>query len=122
MYIIDRRLNPGGKSLVNRQRFIRRAKALVQQAVRDSLKDRSIRDLEKEGQITIPRGGIHEPTLHRAAQGGNRERVFPGNKEYLEGDAIPRPPGGTGSGSKAGTGEGKDDFQFVLTREEFLDL
>ncbi|MEO5598597.1 MAG: YeaH/YhbH family protein [Novosphingobium sp.] len=122
MHIIDRRLNPGGKSLVNRQRFMRRAKALVQQAVRDTLKDRSIRDLEKEGHITIPRGGIHEPTLHRAAQGGNRERVFPGNKDYLEGDGIERPPAGSGGGSQAGTGDGEDDFQFVLTREEFLDL
>ena len=51
MYILDRRLNPGGKSLVNRQRFLRRAKALVQQAVRDSLKDRSIKELEQEGGI-----------------------------------------------------------------------
>ena len=33
MYIIDRRLNTGGKSLPNRQRFLRRAKALVQRAV-----------------------------------------------------------------------------------------
>ena len=28
MHIVDRRLNPGGKSLANRQRFIRRAKSL----------------------------------------------------------------------------------------------
>ena len=122
MYIIDRRLNPGGKSLVNRQRFLRRAKAAVQQAVRDSLKDRSIKDLDKEGQISIPRGGIGEPTLHRAVQGGDRERVFPGNKDYLEGDRIPRPEGGAGSGSQAGTGDGEDDFRFVLSREEFLEL
>ena len=49
MHIVDRRLNPGGKSLVNRQRFLRRAKAYVSQAVRDSLKDRSIKDLAGEG-------------------------------------------------------------------------
>jgi hypothetical protein len=36
MYIVDRRLNPGGKSLENRQRFLRRAKALVQGAVKKS--------------------------------------------------------------------------------------
>jgi len=58
MHIIDRRLNPGGKSLVNRQRFLRRAKASVQQAVRDSLRDRSIKDIEREGEITISRSGI----------------------------------------------------------------
>lgn len=122
MYIIDRRLNPGGKSLVNRQRFLRRARAAVQQAVRDSLKDRSIKDLDKEGQIGIPRGGIGEPTLHRARHGGNRDRVFPGNRDYLEGDRIPRPDNASGSGSQAGTGESEDEFRFVLSREEFLEL
>ena len=122
MHIVDRRLNPGGKSLVNRQRFLRRAKAYVSQAVRDSLKDRSIKDLAKEGEVVIRRDAIHEPTLHRAASGGNRERVLPGNKEFLEGDRIKRPDGSSGSGSKAGEGEGEDDFRFALSREEFLDL
>jgi uncharacterized sporulation protein YeaH/YhbH (DUF444 family) len=36
MHIIDRRLNPSGKSLANRQRFIRRAKSLIRQAVLES--------------------------------------------------------------------------------------
>jgi uncharacterized sporulation protein YeaH/YhbH (DUF444 family) len=36
MFIVDRRLNPGSKSLENRQRFLRRAKALVQGAVKKS--------------------------------------------------------------------------------------
>jgi uncharacterized protein len=122
MHIIDRRLNPGGKSLVNRQRFLRRARAAVQQAVRESLKDRSIKDLDRESPISIPSGGIHEPSLHRAPRGGDRERVFPGNKEYLQGDRIPRPQGGSASGSQAGEGDSEDEFRFVLSREEFLDL
>ncbi|WP_340265946.1 YeaH/YhbH family protein [Sphingobium mellinum] len=122
MHIVDRRLNPGGKSLVNRQRFLRRARAYVSQAVRDSLKDRSIKDLAKEGEITIRRDAIHEPTLRRAASGGNRERVLPGNREFLEGDRIKRPDGGGGGGSRPGEGEDEDDFRFALSREEFLDL
>ena len=96
MYIIDRRLNPGGKSLVNRQRFLRRAKSLVQRAVRDSLKDRSIKHLDQEGEVAIVRDGVREPTLHRAGKGGNRDRVMPGNKEFLEGDTIPRNASGGG--------------------------
>ena len=124
MYVIDRRLNPGGKSLVNRQRFLRRARSLVQRAVRDSLKDRSIKDIDQEGEVSIVRKGVHEPTLHRTSTGGDREHIFPGNKEYVEGDKINRPPGGQGQGggTEAGTGEGEDEFRFVLTREEFLDL
>ncbi|WP_323810078.1 YeaH/YhbH family protein [Sphingobium baderi] len=122
MHIVDRRLNPGGKSLVNRQRFLRRARVYVQKAVRDSLKDRGIRELDKEGEISIGRDAIYEPTFHRAATGGNRERVLPGNHDYVEGDRIKRPEGGEGAGADAGQGEGNDDFQFVLSREEFLDL
>jgi len=123
MYIIDRRLNPGGKSLVNRQRFLRRAKALVQRAVRDSLSDRSIKDLDQEREISIGRESISEPVLRRAPTGGNREHILPGNEEYLEGDELPRPAGGSGGGGPdAGTGNGEDEFRFVLTREEFLEL
>ena len=123
MHVIDRRLNPGGKSLVNRQRFLRRAKALVQRAVRDALKDRSIREFDQEGEVTIVRDGVHEPTLHRAGSGGDRDHVLPGNRNYVEGDNIPRPEQGSGGGgSAAGTGDGEDEFRFVLTREEFLDL
>src|SRR3546814_2894507 len=68
--IFDRRLNPGGKSLANRQRFLRRAKALVQRAVRESLKDRSIKDLDQQREVSIVQGGIHEPRLHRSREGG----------------------------------------------------
>jgi uncharacterized protein len=121
MYIVDRRLNPGGKSLVNRQRFLRRAKALVQQAVRDSLKDRSIKDLEQEGEVTIARDEVHEPSFRRGSSGGNRDYILPGNEEYLQGDEIERPEGG-GAGAGGHQGDGDDEFRFVLSREEFLDL
>jgi uncharacterized protein len=124
MYIIDRRLNPGGKSLANRQRFLRRARALVRRAVRDSSKDRSIKDLQHGGEVSIPGDGVREPKLRRAASGGRREHVLPGNKRFVEGDAIPRPPGGGGGGGSQGSpdGEGEDDFRFVLSQDEYLDL
>ena len=38
MQIVDRRLNPKAKSLGNRQRFLRRAKAEIREAIKDSLK------------------------------------------------------------------------------------
>ncbi|HMB10575.1 DUF444 family protein, partial [Saliniramus sp.] len=65
MHIVDRRLNPGGKSLANRQRFLRRAKALVKRAVRDTTRDRSIRDVESGGEVSIPGEGVREPRFHR---------------------------------------------------------
>lgn len=123
MYIIDRRLNPGGKSLANRQRFLRRAKAQVQRAVRQSAGDRGISDLERGGEISIPADGVREPSFRRSGEGGVHDHVLPGNKRFVEGDTIDRPPGGAGGSPAAGNdGEGEDDFRFVLTREEFLDL
>ncbi len=124
MEILDRRLNPKGRSLPNRQRFLRRAKALVQEAVREASAKRNIRDAEEGGEISIPLHGIREPSFHYG-QGGKREHVLPGNKEYVEGDEIQRPPqGGAGGGGSEGSpdGEGEDSFRFVLSREEFLDL
>ena len=38
MFIVDRRLNPGSKSLENGQRFLSRAKALVQGAIEPDLR------------------------------------------------------------------------------------
>jgi len=123
MNIIDRRLNPGGKSFANRQRFLRRARAQVRKAVREASSSRSIKDAGKGGEVSIPSGGVHEPHLHRSRQGGVRDYVLPGNKKYVEGDSIARPEQGGGQGSQASdSGEGEDEFRFALTDEEYLDL
>ncbi|MBM6580062.1 YeaH/YhbH family protein [Microvirga sp. BT689] len=123
MYIIDRRLNPGGKSLANRQRFLRRAKAQIQRAVRHTAGDRDITDLERGGEISIPADGVREPSFRRSGEGGVHDHILPGNKRFVEGDTIDRPPeGGGGSSAGGDNGEGEDDFRFALTRDEFLDL
>ena len=120
MYIVDRRLNPGGKSLENRQRFLRRAKALVQDAVKKSAKERDIKDVLEGGEVSIPLDGMSEPRFHRDS--GIRDMVFPGNKKFVEGDILPRPEEGGGRGSQAGEGDAEDAFRFVLSRDEFVDL
>jgi uncharacterized sporulation protein YeaH/YhbH (DUF444 family) len=123
MNIVDRRLNPGGKSLSNRQRFLRRAKALVQRAVREGSSERGITDLERSGEISIPADGVREPRFRRSSSGAH-DHVLPGNKRFVEGDTIERDSGGAGGGgSEAGGGDDEqDDFRFMLNREEFLEL
>jgi len=120
MYIVDRRLNPGGKSLENRQRFLRRAKALVQGAVKKSSQDRDIRDVLEGGEVSIPLDGMNEPRFRR--EGGTRDMVLPGNKKFVEGDMLPRSGEGRGKASGAGEGDSEDAFRFVLSRDEFVDL
>ena len=88
IHIIDRRLNPGGKSLENRQRFLRRAKSLVQGAVKKTSQERDIKDVLEGGEITIPLDGMHEPRFRR--EGGTRDMVLPGNKKFIEGDYLQR--------------------------------
>jgi uncharacterized protein len=121
IHIVDRRLNPGSKSLENRQRFLRRAKALVQGAVKKSSQDRDIKDVLEGGEVSVPIDGMDEPRFRR--EGGTRDMVLPGNKKFVEGDILPRPNQGGGKGGReAGEGDSEDAFRFVLSRDEFVDL
>jgi hypothetical protein len=119
-HVIDRRLNPGGKSLENRQRFLRRAKAQVQSAVKKSSQDRDIKDVLEGGEVSIVLDGMDEPRFRR--EGGTRDMVLPGNKKFVEGDILPRSGEGGGRKSQAGQGDSEDAFRFVLSREEFVNL
>jgi uncharacterized sporulation protein YeaH/YhbH (DUF444 family) len=121
--IIDRRLSGKNKSIGNRERFLRRYREQIGEAVRRAVTGRGIRDLEQGEDITLPKHDVSEPVFGHG-QGGDREYVHPGNREYVKGDRIERPQGGgagSGSGSQAGDGEGgEDDFVFRLTKEEFM--
>src|SRR6201986_4940903 len=120
MHIVDRRLNPGSKSLENRQRFLRRAKAQVQSAVKKSSQDRDIKDVLEGGEVSIALDGMDEPRFRR--EGGTRDMVLPGNKKFVEGDMLPRSSEGGGKKSQPGQGDSEDAFRFVLSREEFVNL
>lgn len=123
--IIDRRLNGKNKSLPNRERFIRRYKTQLKKAVSDIAGESSISDVSQDGRVKvrIPTREVSEPTFV-FGQGGDTERVVPGNRDFVPGDRIPRPQGGGKGqgGSEAGEGSGEDAFTFVLSREEFLNL
>ena len=124
-YIIDRRLNGKHKSSVNRQRFLRRYREHIRKAVEEAVNQRSIQDLDRGEQITIPKRDIHEPNFGHGS-GGKGSIVHPGNKEFATGDRIPKPEGGSGQGAGQGNasnqGEGEDDFVFQISQEEFLDF
>ncbi len=125
MNIVDRRLNPKGRSHTNRQRFIRLVRENIKEAVVRSIKERALGDVDTKEVVNIPRKRIQEPRFHHSSQGGNREHVHPGNKEFVAGDKLPKPDGGGAGGrSREGSpdGEGEDDFRFTLSRDEYLDI
>ncbi|MEZ5606419.1 MAG: YeaH/YhbH family protein [Burkholderiaceae bacterium] len=123
LHIIDRRLAGKNKSVGNRERFLRRYKQQIADAVRRAVAQRDIRHIEQAENITIPRKDIHEP-IFRHGPGGVRDTVHPGNVDHVRGDRIARPEGGgDGAGRQASdSGEGEDDFTFTLTKEEFMQL
>ncbi len=124
MNVIDRRLNPSGKSLPNRQRFIRLAKATIKEAVIRSIRERSLGDVESKEVVSIPMKKIAEPRLRHSSEGGDRDQVLPGNKEFLRGDTLPKPKSGEGGGGSQGApdGEGEDDFRFTISADEYLNV
>src|SRR5271166_6259352 len=124
-HFIDRRLNPKGKSLSNRQRFLRRARAQIREAVQKSLKDAAVADIGKERKIKISTKGTQEPRFRLDPKsGGEHDFVLPGNKEFTPGDEIKKPRSGDGQSGKeaADSGDGEDDFEFTMTQDEVLDI
>lgn len=124
MHVIDRRRNPQGKSLGNRQRFIRRAREQIRQSVKEKLRTRSVEDVLSGENIVIPTDGIHEPNFGYDRASGKHERVLPGNREFIEGDRVSKPGGGAGGGGATASDDdgGEDGFVFALSRDEFLDI
>ncbi|MGL4352073.1 MAG: YeaH/YhbH family protein, partial [Plesiomonas shigelloides] len=125
-HFIDRRLNGKNKSMVNRQRFLRRYKSQIKEAISDAVNKRSVTDVNSGESISIPSRDISEPFLHQG-KGGVHERVHPGNDQFIAGDHIDRPQGGGGGGGggegqASPDGEGQDDFVFQISKDEYLDL
>ncbi len=121
--IVDRRKNGKGKSIPNRQRFLKRVSKNIKEMMHRSIRNGKISDIAtgSGGKVRVPIRDVKEPSIHHG-KGGVFRRVLPYNRSFIEGDRIPRPPegrGGNGSGA-GGSGEGEDSFTFTLTKEEFL--
>ena len=123
-YVVDRRLNARNKSTVNRQRFLKRYRKQIKRAVDEAVNKRSITDLDRGEEISVPKDDISEPVFHHG-KGGRRNTIHPGNKEFNAGDRIKRPrqgAGGGGSGDASDSGEGEDEFVFHISQTEFLNI
>lgn len=120
--VIDRRLNPKDKAIKNRQKFIQRSRAQIKEAVKESISSGNIADIEK-GKVKVKLKGIGEPTFTTDSKTGDKKYILPGNDKYIVGDKQAKPNDEEGEGGKeGGLGRGEDDFEFVLTNDEYLDF
>lgn len=122
--ITDRRKNPSGKALPNRQRFLNRSRKQVKKYIEEKILKRSVSD-EGDETVSIPTDGIHEPHFRHTRGTGSRDIVIPGNKEFTPGDLIEKPQGGAGAGGNgdaSDTGDGIDEFDFLISSEEYHDM
>jgi len=120
--IIDRRNNPKGKNLSNRQRFLHRSREWIKNKVRQRAAERQITSDEGES-ISISADDISEPVFDYNHGSGDWDRVLPGNKDFIPGDKIKRPENDQGRGKDASDkGDGEDDFSFTITKEEYLNI
>lgn len=121
MTIIDKRKSGKNKSVGNRQKFIKRYKNRIKRSVEDLASNKGITDVLKERRVIIDKDAIHEPGFDFDYTTGERDMVYPGNKNKQVGDKIYKPDEESGS-SGSDEGEGLDDFSFTLTKDEFLEL
>lgn len=86
-HFIDRRANPKGKSLGNRQRFLERARDSIKERVDRSVREKSIKDgggIPAEGEkVTIPSRGLKEPRFHHSSKGGADAMCCPATRILL---------------------------------------
>ena len=126
MYVIDRRPNPHGKNLENRQRVFDRARSAMLRATREAVAGGKLREVGHGEAVSVPAETLHEPSFHTVFNGGARDLVLSGNKQFSTGDRLRRQQqeegAGAGHGEAGDGGDGQDGFRFVLTRDEFLDL
>lgn len=123
--ILDRRTGSKDKSVNNRYRFIQKVKNDLKKVVKDNVINGKIEDIinKKSYPVSIKKKTIQEPEIIYKKGSGNTRTIHVGNKHFEKGDLIPKPPGDGETEGGAGDGEGgEDEFQFLLSQEEFINL
>lgn len=123
--VVDRRQTNRNKSADNRKRFIERCKGVIKKQVKKMVEKEDISTIsKKKPKVKVPKRTISEPTFEKNYKTGKRDITLPGNDKFRKGDVIDKPNGGEGNGYAGSNSDeiSEDNFEFVLSREEFLDL
>jgi len=123
MTIIDKRKSGKNKSVDNRQRFVKRYKQHIKKSIEEDAAKGSITDSTKKRKATVSNKDLAEPEFSLDPKTGKSQRVLPGNKEYSAGDRIRKDNSSSGRGTGgSNSGGGEDEFSFVLSEEEFIEI
>lgn len=119
--VVDRRGSNKNRLAGSRAKFINRHKQHIQDKISDHIRDKSLSDIEDDIPINI--GKTKEVRAKYSNSSGTNSSVHPGNKQYNKGDKWKMPKQGGRRGSKGGNGDlSEDDFEFVLSKDEFMDM
>ena len=125
MYIIDRRLNPKARASATASASCAAPRRWCSGPCARIRGDRGHHATStRGGEVSIPADGVREPQLP-ALRRRRRARSRPARQQGIRRrrHASERPPRRRRRRLGGGAdGEGEDDFRFVLSREEFLDL
>lgn len=119
--IIDRRNDDSRKNTTNRQKFHRKVKKALKEALDEGILSRKIEDAKHQQKVKVKSSILNEPSFIYDMD-NDWDTILPGNDRFKKGDTIPKPYKGSKKGSNAGKGEGEDSFSFILSAEEFINL
>jgi len=126
MNIVDRRNNPKGRSTGNRHKFLKRVDGQIKKALPGIVGGKTMKDLSSgKGRVKVPIKGLEEPEFVYDPATGKKTIISPGNRNFDEGDTIPKPDGGGGQGrGRRGSRDSdptEDDFYVTISMEEFAE-
>ena len=116
-------VEPRRKSFAQSSALLARARAQVRKAVRNRPARARSRDAGRGGEISSRQAACTNRICIARTTAACATTFCRAIRGHIEGDGIPRPEQGGGQARKASdSGEGKDEFRFALTDEEYLDL
>ena len=122
MTIIDRRPQGRKASEGNRQRFLKKYKKHIKEAVDRLAGNQDITNITKKRKIVAKKNDLNEPNFQHDPHRGKHDYILAGNETLENGDTIYRPPADNKRGTEGDPdGDVFDDFVFTLTKEEFID-
>ena len=126
MAIVDRRPQGRSPSAGNRKKFLDRYKRHIKDAVDRTIQNGKIKDIKGDRDVKVPVDRVDEPTFASDPSTGRNRKVVSGNTIFNKGDTFEKDGGGSGNGAGRGGSpesiDGLDDFEFTLTKDEFLDI